>query len=107
MTLSERIEACIAAERLAAEIPYGLAGLFPTEGRFFKALASSEEEHVAIVIMGRRYDLVGGLPERFAPEMPAIRRSIELAAESREKVNGNDVSLETTLEMGADARGVD
>jgi rubrerythrin len=98
--LSERIEACIVVELLAAEIYLMLADSFPDERGFFMDLCHEEQEHAEILTLGMGFQRVGEVPDYIVPDsFTRIYESFTLAKDIKEKIENQKVSLKEALEM--------
>jgi rubrerythrin len=98
--LSRRLQACIFVEKSAAEIYRKLADLFPGESSFFMELCHEEEDHAAILSMGKLYKMVSHLPESIVPEsMPMIADALSLGNEIKARIESGDLTLKEALEL--------
>jgi rubrerythrin len=98
--LSERLDACIAVENTIAEIYVDFGNRFPVAMSFFRVLAKEEENHAAILAIGKEFDRVGKLPEDVVPEsMPHIHGSLNLIKNVKERIKGREITLKDALEM--------
>jgi hypothetical protein len=101
MKSSELITACVAVERICADIYRSLGVLFHEERRFWHELASEEENHELILTIGRKYHNVGRLSEKYiVPSyLPLIAETIREAGILKEKIGSRDITLKEALEM--------
>jgi rubrerythrin len=98
--LSERIEACIVVELLAAEIYLMLADSFPAERGFFMDLCHEEQEHAEILTIGMGFQRVGEVPDYIVPEsFLRIYESFTFVKDIKEKIENQKVSLKEALEL--------
>jgi hypothetical protein len=98
--LSERIEACIVVELLAAEIYLILANSFPDERGFFMDLCHEEQEHAEILTIGMGFQRVGEVPDYIVPaSFLRIYESFTHAKDIKEKIENQKVSLKEALEL--------
>ncbi len=98
--LSERIEACVAVELIAAEIYLILADTFPAERDFFMDLCQEEQEHADILTIGMGFQRVGDVPDYIVPEsFLHIYETFKLARNIKKKLKNEKVSLKDALEM--------
>jgi rubrerythrin len=98
--LSERIEACVAVELLAAEIYLILADSFPAERDFFMDLCQQEQEHADILTIGMGFQRVGEVPDYIVPEsFLRIYETFKLARDIKKKLENEKVSLKGALSM--------
>jgi rubrerythrin len=98
--LSRRLQACIAVEKSAAEIYRKLADFFPEEGSFFMELCREEEDHVAILSMGKLYKMISRLPDDIVPHsLPMITETLAIANEIDSRLDDDDLSLKEALKL--------
>lgn len=97
-TLSDRIEACIAIEVTFAEIYHALSDMFPEERNFFRELASEEENHAAILAVGRGYEKAGKLPPEVVPDsIVPIQGTLDNALNFKAKIAAGSIAIGEAL----------
>lgn len=98
--LGARIDRCIAVESACAEIYHAFSEMFPEARDFWRQLALEEENHVAILIVGKGFQRVGKLPEDFMPPSEQALSTVCMKAEiMKRKVRSERVSLPEALEI--------
>jgi rubrerythrin len=100
--LSRRIEGCIAAETGCAEVYRMFGSMLPEARDFWDELAREEENHAAILAVGRGFQKAGKLTEEVVPvafPMANIQGTIDLAREIKAKARDREISMEEALGM--------
>jgi rubrerythrin len=98
--ISDRLKACIAVEKTAAEIYRNFSGLFPEARALWDGLAMEEENHAAVLIVSKRFLRDGKLPgEVVPPVMGPVQASLELAADISRNIRTRNPSLREALDM--------
>jgi len=91
---------CITVENMTAEIYTEFGDRFPDAMSFFRELSKEEENHAAILAIGKEFDRRGKLPEDAVPEsMPHIDGSLNFIKGVKERIKGREITLKDALEM--------
>jgi rubrerythrin len=102
--LSERLYACIEVEKTVSEIYRRFAELFPTEKAFWEQLALEEENHVAILMVGRIYHRKGELPDYVVPpSLPLVGAAFHDVKKMKDKAMEGTITLEEASRMALEA----
>lgn len=100
--LSRRIEGCIAAETGCAEVYRIFGSMLPETRDFWDELAREEDNHAAILAVGRGFQKTGKLSEEVVPvafPMANIQGTIDLAKDIKAKARDRSISLKEALDM--------
>lgn len=98
--LSQRIEACIAVELLAAEIYLIMAACFPDERDFFMDLCEEEQEHADILKLAMGFQRIEKVPDYIVPDsFLNIYETFKLARYLKNTLENREVSLKEALAM--------
>jgi len=96
--INERIQACIVAELLAADIYRQMASRFPDDSAFFTELAAEEERHADLLTLCKGLKKRNEVPKYVPPDSLAeLQRTIEFATGLKKRLDSGDVSMKEAL----------